>query len=139
MRMTEDDVSQHSIEDEDVWPSRRSRVLDWLVNGTRDERFIDNVLVALSERLVEAGVPVARTSLHFQTNHPQWRGARLMWKAGLAEAEIDLYGYEVAVTEAYMKSPLKIIQDGADQLRKDLAAPVVDPDAESSLYADLRA
>jgi adenylate cyclase len=139
MRMTENDISPDRSEDENVWPSRRSRVLDWLVNDTRDERFIDNLLVALSERLLDAGVPVARTSLHFQTNHPQWRGARLMWKAGFTEAEIDLYGYEVQVTEAFMKSPLKVIQDGADELRKDLAAPVADPASESSLYADLRA
>lgn len=136
MRLT--DISQDLTED-GAWPSRRSAVLDWLANGTRGERFIDNVLVGLSERLVEAGVPIARSSLHFQTNHPQWRGARLMWKTGFAEAEIDLYGYGIEVTDAFMRSPLKIIRDGADEVRKDLVAPIADAASEASLYADLRA
>ena len=74
--MTEDDISTDLIEDEGIWPLRKSRVLDWLVNRTSGERFIDNILVAMCERLVEAGVPVARVTLHLQVNHPQWRGAR---------------------------------------------------------------
>lgn len=139
MRMTDNAVSTDPVEDDGSWPLRRSRVLDWLVNDTRDERFIDNLLVALSERLAAAGVPVARTSLHFRTNHPQWRGARLLWKTGLKEAEIDLYGYEVENTQLFLRSPLKVIHDGANELRKDLAAPVLDPENEASLYADLRA
>jgi len=139
MRMTEEDTSPVLSEGEGLWPSRKSPVLDWLVNDTLGERFIDNVLIGLSERLVEAGIPVARTSLHFRTNHPQWRGARLMWKTGLKEAEIDLYGYEVENTQLFLRSPLKAIHDGANELRKDLAAPVLDPENEASLYADLRA
>jgi adenylate cyclase len=35
-------------------------------------------------------------------------------------------------------SPLKVIYDGADELRKDLVAAVADPAAESSVYGDLR-
>lgn len=139
MRMTDNAVSTDPVEDEGTWPLRRSRVLDWLVNDTREERFVDNLLVALSERLVDAGVPVARTSLHFRTNHPQWRGARLMWKTGFTEAEIDLYGYEVENTQLFQRSPLKVIHDGANELRKNLMAPVLDPESEASLYADLRA
>jgi adenylate cyclase len=139
MRMTEEDTSPVLNENDGLWPSRKGRVLDWLVNDTRGERFIDNVLIGLSERLVEAGVPVARTSLHFRTNHPQWRGARLMWKTGLKEAEIDLYGYEVENTQLFLRSPLKVLHDGARELRKNLAAPVLDPENEASLYADLRA
>ena len=121
-----------------VWPARRRKVLDWLVNDTRRERFIDNILVEMCTRLVAAGVPVARASLHFQTNHPQWRGARLLWRSGNDEAEVDLYGYEVEKSRAFMMSPLKVIHDGADELRKDLAIPVADPAAEASLYDDLR-
>ena len=137
--MTEDDISTDLIEDEGIWPLRKSRVLDWLVNRTSGERFIDNILVAMCERLVEAGVPVARVTLHLQVNHPQWRGARILWRPGLAEAETDLYTYDVVNWHAYLLSPLKVIQDGADALRRNLEAPAADPASEPSIFADLRA
>ncbi|MGO7998201.1 adenylate/guanylate cyclase domain-containing protein, partial [Rhizobium ruizarguesonis] len=53
--------------EEGVWPIRRRRILDWLVNETRGERFIDNILVEMCEKLLAAGVPVARATLHFRT------------------------------------------------------------------------
>lgn len=135
--MSIDEPSLHEHVD-GIWPARRSEVLDWLVNGTRSERFMDNIIVEMAERLVAVGVPVGRVSVHFQTNHPQWRGGRLLWRSGLKEAEIDLYGYETIKTQAFLVSPLKAIHDGAEELRVDLSAPVADPSAESSLYADLR-
>jgi adenylate cyclase len=139
MKPTDDTGSSDTAADSGHWPLRRRAVLDWLVHDTHCERFMDRILVEMSERLVAAGVPVARVSLHFQTSHPQWRGGRVMWKAGQAEAEIDLYGYEIEKSRAFLNSPLKVIYDGAAELRVDLAAPVADPAAESTLYADLRA
>jgi adenylate cyclase len=137
--MTEnDDLSTDPTED-GVWPSRKSRVLDWLVNRTSGERFIDNILVALCERLAEAGVPVARVTLHLQVNHPQWRGARILWRPGLTEAEIELYTYDVVNWHTYLLSPLKVIQDGAAEVRRNLEAPVTEPASEPSIFADLRA
>ena len=41
-----------------------SEVVDWLTNGTRDERFIDNIFAELCIRLQQAGIPVKRASLH---------------------------------------------------------------------------
>lgn len=125
--------------EEGFWPARRSTVLDWLVNDTHNERFIDNILVELSERLVAAGVPVARASLHFQTNHPQWRGARILWRPGLGEAEFEFYGYDIVNSQAFLNSPLKVMYDGAEELRVDLETPAADPASESSLYVELRA
>ncbi|UVC11772.1 adenylate/guanylate cyclase domain-containing protein [Rhizobium sp. TH2] len=136
--MVENTVPINLDEHDGTWPAKRRKVLDWLVHDTRDQRFVDNILVEMSERLVAAGVPVARASLHFQTNHPQWRGARLLWRTGLEEAEIDLYGYEVENTQVFLRSPLKVIHDGAGELRKNLEEPVADPASEASLYTDLR-
>lgn len=139
MRISEETAASDLPGTEGDWPRERRTVLDWLARETYRERFMDNILVEMSERLVMDGVPVDRVSLHFQSNHPQWRGARLLWRTGLAEAEIDLYGYEVAKSQAFLTSPLKVIHDGADELRVDLAAPVADPASEASLYPDLRA
>lgn len=138
MAIVEDTLPVNLDEYDGTWPAKRRKVLDWLVHDTRDQRFVDNILVDMSERLVAAGVPIARASLHFQTNHPQWRGARLLWRTGLEEAEIDLYGYEVENTQIFLRSPLKVIHDGAGELRKNLEEPVADPASEASLYTDLR-
>ena len=125
-------------QEEGAWPAQRRGVLDWLVNETHDQRFIDNILVDMCGRLIAAGVPVARASFHFQANHPQWRGARILWRIGLEEAEFEFYGYDVENSVAFRTSPLKRIHDGEREVRVDLEAPVGDPGAEPSLYADLR-
>jgi adenylate cyclase len=57
-----------------LWPIRRRKVLDWLITGTRGERFIDNIFVEMLEKLTGAGLPVARASLHFRTQNPSGLG-----------------------------------------------------------------
>jgi adenylate cyclase len=125
-------------QEDGLWPVRKRKVLDWLVNDTHGQRFIDNILIELGERLDAAGVPVGRISFHFQTNHPQWRGARLLWRPGLSEAEFEFYQYGTETSQMFLMSPLKVIFDGAGELRMDLEKPVADPASESSLYSDLR-
>ena len=139
MKLTDENLSSDANAESGTWPVRRSAVLDWMVKETQRERFIDNIMVGMSERLVASGIPLRRFTLHFTTNHPQWRGGRLLWHTGLEEAEIDLYGYDTEKSQAFLVSPLKVIYDGADELRVDLEAPVADPASESSLYAELRA
>ena len=39
-------------------------VVHWLANGTRDERFLDNIFAELCVRLQRAGIPVKRATLH---------------------------------------------------------------------------
>ncbi|MGY3465052.1 hypothetical protein ACVW0I_001923 [Bradyrhizobium sp. LM6.11] len=47
-------------------------VVDWLTNGTRDQRFIDNIFAEMCIRLQQAGIPLARSTLHVLIQHPQW-------------------------------------------------------------------
>ncbi|MGM4912030.1 adenylate/guanylate cyclase domain-containing protein [Hyphomicrobiales bacterium] len=105
---------------EGVWPIRRRRILDWLINETRNERFIDNILVEMCKRLLAAGVPVNRSSLHFRTNHPQWIGARILWVEGMEEAKIDTFAYGVETTPQFLNSPVNEIHKGANEVRKNL-------------------
>ncbi|WP_416064776.1 adenylate/guanylate cyclase domain-containing protein [Rhizobium sp. ZK1] len=105
---------------EGVWPIRRRRILDWLINETRSERFIDNILVEMCNRLLAAGVPVTRSSLHFRTNHPQWIGARILWVEGMGEAKINTFAYGVETTPQFLNSPVNEIHSGANEVRKNL-------------------
>jgi adenylate cyclase len=93
---------------------------DWLMRGTHDEPSIDKIFVELCSRLRIAGVPVARASLHFRTHHPQWLGARIIWRSGMRNAEIQTVGYHVEATAEFLKSPLRAIIEGANEIRQRL-------------------
>ena len=80
-----DSVTAHSDSD----------VVHWLINETRDERFIDNIFAELCVRLQRAGIPVKRATLHVLIHHPQWLGARIMWADGMREAELARVDYDV--------------------------------------------
>ncbi len=125
-------------ESDGLWPAQRRKILDWLVIETRGERFIDNIFVEMCQRLSEAGVPVTRATLHFRIHHPQWLGARILWRKGLAEAEIDTYAYGVEDSAQYQNSALYEINNGADEVRRHLDDPTAEgPDYP--LYDELRA
>ncbi len=117
--------------------SRWDKITDWLINETRTERYIDDILVQLGEKLRKVDIPVARITLHFWTNHPQWLGARLMWKAGMSEAEIERFGYETQNTPQFLQSPAFEILNGSPIVRQRLAGD--DLEDKYPLYAELRA
>jgi adenylate cyclase len=97
-----------------------SGVADWLMNETRDERFIDNIFAELCVRLQQADVPVKRASLHLLIQHPQWLGARVFWADGMREATITRVDYDVRERSEYIGSPVEEIHNGATEVRENL-------------------
>ena len=95
-------------------------VVDWLTNGTRDERFIENIFAQMCIRLQQAGIPLKRATLHMLINHPQWLGARMMWSDGMREAEIALVDYDVRERSEYIGSAANEIHEGAAEVRERL-------------------
>lgn len=114
-----------SLENDDhgCWPTKQNKILDWLMNDVRDQRFIDNILVELCEKLVAAGIPVARSSMHFRTLHPQWLGARILWRTGMKEGDIATFSHGVDKTPQFLASPINEIFNGATEVRKNLEGP----------------
>lgn len=119
-------------------PTPADGVIDWLTNGTRDERFIDDIFAQMCIRLQQDGIPVKRATLHVLINHPQWLGARMMWSDGSREAEIALVDYEVRERPEYIGSAAHEIHDGATELRERLEQ---DPSLgrKHALYDEMRA
>jgi adenylate cyclase len=105
---------------EPVTALAHSEVVRWLINDTRDERFIDNIFVELCIRLRRAGIPVKRATLHVLISHPQWLGARFVWADGMREAEIARVDYDVRGRSEYIGSPASEIHDGAAEVRENL-------------------
>ncbi|MEK1890096.1 MAG: adenylate/guanylate cyclase domain-containing protein [Phyllobacterium sp.] len=123
------------LADDATWPVKRRRLLDWLVQETSEERFIDNIFVDLNNRLARDHVPVARSTLHLRTHHPQWLGARIMWKTGMEKADIQTFGYDVEETERYRNSPIDRIKSGVGEIRWRLEK---DSKETYPLYDELR-
>ncbi|MET3856074.1 adenylate/guanylate cyclase domain-containing protein [Rhizobium sp. OAE497] len=135
MHPSPDALSISTAAEDGAWPLRRRRILDWLVNETRSERFIDNIFVEMNERLIEAGVPLGRASLHFRTLHPQWMGARVLWRPGMKDAKITTFGYGVENTPQFLSSPMNEIFSGASEVRQDLEGEIR---SDYALYEELR-
>lgn len=95
-------------------------VVDWLINHTRDQRFIDNIFADMCIRIQRAGIPLKRATLHLLIQHPQWLGARIMWADGMGEAEINRVDFDVRERSEFIGSPANEIHDGATEVRENL-------------------
>ncbi len=112
-------------------------VVDWLTNGTRDERFIDNIFAEMCIRLQQAGIPLKRATLHVLIHHPQWLGARFMWSDGMREAVLARVDYDVRERSEFIGSPANEMQNGATEVRENLER---DPSLgrKHALYDEMR-
>lgn len=119
------------------WPKQRTAVLDWLMIETRDERFIDNIFVELCQRLREAGVPVARATLSFRIQHPQFQGASMLWRKGMDTADMQTFEHGALDTAAYANSPIKAILSGLPHIRQRLVGDAA-PEHTFPVFDELR-
>jgi adenylate cyclase len=119
-----------------VWPRQRTRVLDWLINETRDERFLDNIFRDFCAKLRVDGIPIARAVMHLRLQHPQWFGSRVFWRPDLKEAELHPVEFGITETERYLNSPVAAVQVGSAEIRKLLEEDA--DDQEFPIYRELR-
>ncbi|KQW32234.1 adenylate cyclase [Rhizobium sp. Root274] len=117
-------------------PALARALRDWMLNETYQERFIDNIFVALCERLNRAGVPVVRATLHFRINNPQWLGARIEWLPGLPEARITTFEYGTEQSPVFLSSPMFELSAGAEEVRQNLL--VDNPARPYRVFEELR-
>ncbi|WAP66947.1 adenylate/guanylate cyclase domain-containing protein [Jiella pelagia] len=120
-----------------AWPVRRTQILDWLVQESSQERFIDVIFQELCDRLVDTGLPLARATLHFRIENPQWFGARIVWRRGTGQPELTTFEHGTLDTVGYAGSPIATVHDGQDEVRWDLAAGDAEA-AGSPLFGQLR-
>jgi adenylate cyclase len=120
------------------WPNRRTATLDWLVIQTYHERFVDNLFAELCGRLAAEGIPLDRASLHLRTLHPQFMGARILWRPGLKEADLTLVEHGTLELPQYLTSPVRALYEGAEGIRQRLDIEPAEADGYP-IYAELRA
>lgn len=128
-----------AVVEDGKWPSRRSSALDWLVQETAGQPFLDNLFGELCQRLRAQGMPLARATLHLRTLHPQFWGARVLWQSDFAEPQLSLQEHGIADDPRFLHSPVRALYEGADGFRQRLDLPSDNQDGEYAIYADLRA
>ena len=52
----------------------------------RSQPFLDNLFAELCQRLRQEGLPLTRATMHLRTLHPQFQGARVLWRVDHAGA-----------------------------------------------------
>jgi adenylate cyclase len=103
-------------------PCDTKPVVDWLVDGARSAAESADVLVALCERLVAAGIPLWRVAVFVNTLHPEIVGRRFLWRPDTGVSVAD-GGFAIVETAEYRVSPFAhVIATGA-ALRRHLADP----------------
>ncbi len=133
-------MTHDSIEPVDAgrWPARRTAVMDWLVNATRDERYLDRIFLELCRRLEADGLPLQRVVAILQIDNPQWSGVRVLWRRGASEVEARMSGFDARLGASYLVSPTHDIHEGEPEVRARLWD--TDPAEDRyPLYAELRA
>jgi adenylate cyclase len=102
------------------WPAARSPTLDWLVGEARLLPNSRGLLRALCERLVAAGLPLARASVHLRILHPQLFGMGYHWQRGSDEIRVFRGEHGVQETALYLRSPIRVLFEGAGAVRQRL-------------------
>ncbi len=105
--------------------SRADRLRDWLAGDGARIRFLERLLAELGARFVDEGVPIDRLTLHARILHPQFMAARLLWRPGMAEADVARAGYGLVDDPIFLQSPVFALFEGVEGLRHrlDVAGP----------------
>ena len=112
-----------------------SAIAEWLAREGRFAADMGAMLQALSERLLAGGVPLARSTTHIRTLHPEFRGVtRVWWRGGGVEEDTPRHGVEN--TPSFLGSPLEHVIRSRDWLIRRLDAAA---EAEVPMLAELRA
>lgn len=105
------------------WPRHAGPVIDWLIGEGRTIGDGAGVLAGLAERLVEAGLPLARASFHFRPLHPQLFGMAFYWRRGARGIETTRAEHGVEQTSTFQHSPMRALIQGAAAVRQRLDLP----------------
>lgn len=107
------------------------RVLNWLIDGARTSGTSADMIAAVCERLVDAGLPLSRFGIFIRTLHPEIFGRNFIWRQG-QEVEIGTVDFEILETPEFARSPLRIVFEQGLEVR----GRIDDPDSRRFPFLD---
>lgn len=104
--------------------ARAEPIVRWLLEderrlGARTTMLIDR----FARRLVEAGLPLERVSVHIQQLHPQLAARGFLWEAEAGGAVEMGFEHSARNRTGYLASPVRLIFEGGGPTRRRLADP----------------
>jgi adenylate cyclase len=105
--------------DIDTLSSNRDSTVDWLIDGAPGAGTPVAILSGLCDRLVAAGVNIARCALFVETLHPTVIGRRLIWEPG-KEVQVDEASFTFAASAAFQSAPIQVVNKTGEPLRRQL-------------------
>ena len=103
-------------------PFDPNEIVHWLIDGARSAPEAEQLLRALCERLVAAGLPLWRVGVFVRTLHPQIMGRRFLWQEGRGVG-VRSASYAVLDTPEFRGSPVTEVYNTGLPLRRCLADP----------------
>jgi adenylate cyclase len=115
----------------------------WLTEQTLAGASETEIVGGFCERIVQAGVPVARAIVLVDTLHPIYEGRAFRWSRGTDQSEMLEYGRtrEGERAEAWRRTPLYyMVETNQSVLRRRLTdPPTTDETLDFASFAELRA
>lgn len=111
-------------------------IADWLLESPRQ---ISEGIAGFDEfawRLVAAGMPLLRVTIHTPTLHPQFLGTTITWWRDTGETVLVMIAHEVADAIPHEKNPVRRVCDGRETLRRRLDLP--DDELDFEVLIELR-
>lgn len=98
-------------------------IAEWLVGPARR---IESGVRALDEfawRMLAAGLPLLRVTLHAGTLHPQYLGVTFTWFRTTGQSVLRMVAHEVAEKIRYEDNPVSRVTLGGETLRRRIEVP----------------
>jgi adenylate cyclase len=112
-------------------------LIHWLIAVGWDIPEAIELVAALARTMNRAGMPVARLRISLRTLHPQFIGIAYTWHRATDAVEVVRPPHAILLDEAYMRSPLAAIYEGAGAIRRRL--DTTDARLDYPILVDLKA
>ncbi len=103
-------------------------IAEWLVGPARRIASGVRALDEFAWRMLAAGLPLLRVTLHTSTLHPQYLGATFTWFRTTGQAALTMVAHELADRIRHEDNPVRRVVLGGETLRRriDVADAVLD-------------
>lgn len=89
-------------------------LITWLANGARSAVRTDLFMTETCERMVAAGIPLARVGVFVRTLHPSMLGRNFIWRAS-GEVTLGALAHGADEGDEFLRSPLRyVFQEGIE-------------------------
>ena len=107
------------IEEEPLGVETEATIARWLLDHGGAAWQDETLFMSLCQKLQKVGLNLHMASLILGDAHPQVRGRAMRWRPG-AELEVVDFPYQREESQEYLRSPIKVIHDGAQAVRQRL-------------------